>query len=228
MLTALVRSALDLVFPLTCLGCRREGSVICPACLAGLKRLECPYCDICARPRTPGICARCSQETPAIDSIRAPFLFEGTLRDAISQLKYRGMRAAAKPLAELLAEYMRSRMPDADVLVPVPLHPRRLRQRGYNQSALLAQELSSLLELPVEQDLLVRVQNSQPQVDTLSREERRANVAGVFAAGAVPSRTRVLLIDDVATTGSTLLECAAALKAAGTFRVHGLVLAREG
>ena len=109
MLTALVRSALDLVFPLTCLGCRREGSVICPACLAGLKRLERPYCDICARPRTPGICARCSQETPAIDSIRAPFLFEGTLRDAISRLKYRGMRAAAKPLAELLAVYMRSR-----------------------------------------------------------------------------------------------------------------------
>ena len=119
-------------------------------------------------------------------------------------------------------------MPDADVLAPVPLHPRRLRQRGYNQSALLAQELSSLLELPLEQELLVRVRNSQPQVDTLSREERRANVAGVFAAGAVPSRTRVMLIDDVATTGSTLLECAAALKDAGAFRVHGLVLAREG
>ena len=135
MLTALVRSALELVFPLTCLGCRREGSVICPACLAGLKRLERPYCDICARPRTPGICARCSQETPAINSIRAPFLFDGTLRDAISQLKYRGMRAGREAVGRTARRiyavpYARCRCPDARSASPAAFAPAWLQPVG--------------------------------------------------------------------------------------------------
>ena len=113
------------------------------------------------------------------------------------------------------------------VLVPVPLHARRLRTRGYNQSHLLARKVGKLLELPVRKDLLMRAKDSPPQVEVGSREQRRANVAGSFTAAAGAEGISILLIDDVATTGSTLFACAAALKEAGAARVWGLVLARD-
>ena len=160
------------------------------------------------------------------------------MRDAIHRLKYKGERASAGPLAGLMAEYLElrfsSRSPGSswpaavDALVPAPLHPRRLRNRGYNQSALLAREIGKRLNLPVREDLLARVRNPRPQVETQSQQERRDNVAGNFACQADATGLTALLIDDVVTTGSTLSECALALKAAGAVRVHALTLAREG
>ena len=113
-----------------------------------------------------------------------------------------------------------------DLLMPVPLHPRRLRSRGYNQSALLAKGLSKKLGLEMDQRLLVRTRNTPPQVNA-SRDDRRENVQGSFrCVGPVLGRA-VILVDDVATTGSTLSACATALKAAGAASAWGLVLARE-
>lgn len=126
-----------------------------------------------------------------------------------------------------MAEYIEANPVLADVLVPVPLHSRRLRSRGYNQSALLAREIGRRASLPVVEDHLVRTRNSRPQVDVASREERRANVAGNFACDADVSGLAVLLIDDVATTGSTLSECAYSLKEAGASTVNALTLARD-
>jgi ComF family protein len=115
-----------------------------------------------------------------------------------------------------------------DVLVPVPLHRRRLRERGYNQSALLARELGKLTALPVVSDCLVRIRSAAPQARAATAAERRSNVAGAFTCcDARLEGRRVLLIDDVATTGATLNACAGALKAAGTVSVWALVLARE-
>ncbi len=113
-----------------------------------------------------------------------------------------------------------------DVLTPVPLHPRRLRSRGYNQSALLAKELSKQLGLEVDQALLRRTNNTRPQVSA-SRDERRENVRGSFRCDGPADGRSVILVDDVATTGSTLSACAAVLKAAGASSVWCLVLARE-
>ena len=227
-LSDLARGALDLIFPLHCLGCRREGSVICGDCTSGLKRLEQPFCPTCAQPRTSGRCRWCRGKPPAFDSLRAPFLFEGVVREGIHRLKYRGLRAAGEPLGQLLTEYFQGTPIPADMVVPVPLHPGRLRRRGYNQSSLLARRLAGNLGLEFREDLVARVRDSVPQVETRSAEERRSNVAGAFAARAVPAGVKVLLIDDVATTGSTLSECAAALKSAGAESVRALVLARQG
>ena len=223
----LARSALDLLLPLHCLGCRSEGDVLCDRCIDGFRRLEPPFCDTCAVPNVSGQCQSCLEHPPQIDGIRAPYLFEGPLREAVHRLKYRGWRVAAPVLGGLLAGYLERHKLPGQVLVPVPLHARRLRSRGYNQSQLLAMEAGKILEIPVRQDFLKRAKDSPPQVEARSREQRRTNVAGSFE---VPSKVKglsILLVDDVATTGSTLHACAAALKDAGATSVWGVVLARD-
>jgi ComF family protein len=133
----------------------------------------------------------------------------------------------AAPLAQLLAEYLHSHPMIGEVLVPVPLHPKRLRQRGYNQASLLAKELSKIIGLPVEEDALLRVQDVVPQARTKSAAERRQNVRHAFACNKNMEGKQILLIDDVCTTGATLDACAIALKTAGASSVWGLTAARE-
>lgn len=225
-----VRSKLvDLLFPPTCVGCGREGAFICPACIGGMLRLPPPLCPVCGRPMiSEERCPSCRRWKLDIDGIRSPFAFQGVLRQAIHRFKYGGFKALARPLAELLARNLESRPLLAEVLVPVPLHPLRLRERGYNQSGLLVRELGRLTGLPVEEGTLFRQRNSPAQVRTPDSEERRGNVSGAFGCrNDGLSGKRVLLIDDVCTTGATLNSCAIALKAAGTASVWGLALARE-
>jgi ComF family protein len=150
------------------------------------------------------------------------------LRQAIHRFKYGGFKALARPLAELLARNLEIRTQPAEVLVAVPLHPRRLRDRGYNQSGLLARELGQLTGLPVEEGTLFRQRNSRAQVRTPDSEERRSNVSDAFGCRDDRLRgRRVLLVDDVCTTGATLNSCAIALKTVGAASVWGLALARE-
>jgi ComF family protein len=162
-----------------------------------------------------------------VDGIRAPFLMQGALREAIYALKYRGLRAAAPQLGRLLAQHLAGRPIPGDVLVPVPLHPNRLRRRGYNQAALLAREVARLTGLPVREELLVRQRDTPPQVQTATREQRRSNVLDSFAVTGDVRRLAVVLLDDVTTTGSTFSAAAGALKAAGAASVWGLALAKE-
>lgn len=227
MLSKLARSALDLVFPIHCTGCGREGGIICRQCVVTLELVRDPCCNICSAPGVQGVCRWCLQYPRGFNSLHSPYRFEGPIRDAIHALKYQGVRAAAETLGRLMSEYLEANPVSADVLVPVPLHSRRLRSRGYNQSALLAREIGKLLNLPVRETLLVRVTNARPQVDTQSVEERRNNVADNFRCQADATGPSVLLIDDVATTGSTLSECAYVLKGAGASTVEALALARD-
>jgi len=150
------------------------------------------------------------------------------MRQAIHQLKYQNLRTLAAPLAQLLSDYLDTSPVPGEVLVSVPLHRKRLRERGYNQSGLLARELGKLTRIPVVDDCLLRERHASPQARTANVDERRKNVAGVFACRDDRLRDKqVLLIDDVATSGATLDACAAALRAAGAVSVWGLVLARE-
>jgi ComF family protein len=150
------------------------------------------------------------------------------MREAIHQLKYHNLRALAAPLASMLQEYINANPLDVDVLVPVPLHRKRLRERGYNQAGLLAQRLGRLMNMPVIDDVLVRQRHMPPQARTASVEERRLNIADSFACLDDRLRGRkVLLLDDVATSGVTLDACAGVLKASGAVSVWGLVMARE-
>jgi len=221
--------ALDLLFPQWCVGCGKEGDFICHSCRRSLPQIIPPLCPRCGKPQPNGIlCPSCVGWGARIDGIRSPFRFDGVMRQAIHQLKYRNLRALAAPLAKLLNDYLSTNPVPGEVLVPVPLHQKRLRERGYNQSSLLAQELGKLTRLLVVDDCLIRQRHAPPQARTSTVDERRSNVADAFTCRDSRLRDRqVLLIDDVSTSGATLDACAAALKAAGATSVWGLVLARE-
>jgi ComF family protein len=220
---------LDFCFPKACVGCGEEGALICGKCLRSMARLVPPICPKCGRPQASGVlCPACVGWNSSIDGIRAPFRFEGVTRQAVHQFKYRNLRILAQPLAGFMRDYLVQRPMPVDLLIPVPLHPRRLRERGYNQSGLLATELGTAMALPVAGDLLTRMRYAPPQARTRSVEDRRNNMAGAFkCTGRDFKDQKVLLIDDVATSAATLEACAAAVKEAGAASVWGLVLARE-
>ena len=228
-MTVLKRAALDLLFPRWCLGCGKEGDFICGDCLRALPAILPPVCPRCGSPFSQVIACHDWPDTPeGIDGIRSPFVFDGVIRRAVHELKYRNLRALAPLLAGLLYEYLVANPLPADCLVPVPLHRKRLRERGYNQSALLAEELGRRCRLPVASNGLLRLHYTAPQARSAGVGERQQNVAGAFTCPSGRFRDRrVLLIDDVSTSGATLIACAGALKAAGAAQVWGLTLARE-
>ena len=223
------RRALDLLFPRWCIGCGKEGALICPACARTLPIVAPPLCPLCGLPQPSGVlCPSCVKWRADIDGIRSPFRFEGTVRQAVHQLKYRNIRTLAEPLAGFLNYYLIAHAVRGDVLVPVPLHVKRIRERGYNQSALLASELSKLNGIPVIDDCLERRVQTPPQARTATVDERRNNVAEAFICRNNSLQGRqVILIDDVATSGATLNACATALKESGAASVWGLTVARE-
>ncbi len=228
-LTRFKGMALDLLFPQWCVGCGREGSFLCQSCQRSLPRIDPPFCSRCGKPQARGqLCSGCVEWSAVIDGIRSLFRFEGAVREAVHQLKYRNLRALAPLLSGLLSDYMKTHPIPGEVLVPVPLHRKRLRERGYNQSYLLSKGLGKSNNLPVVADCLVRQKHTPPQARTSTVEERRDNVVGVFACRNDRLRDRqVLLIDDVATSGATLDACAAVLKASGAVSVWALTFARE-
>ena len=228
-LVKLKEVATDFLFPQRCVGCGKEGGFLCPSCRRSLSQLAPPLCPRCGKPQPSGIlCPGCVGWRAEIDGIRSPFRFDEVMRQAIHQLKYRNVRALAAPLAKLLKDYLVTNPVPGELLVPVPLHQKRLRERGYNQSSLLAWELGKLTNLTVIDDRLIRQRHTPPQARTSNVDERRSNVAGAFVCRDDKLRDKqILLIDDVSTSGTTLDACAAALKAAGASSVWGLVLARE-
>lgn len=175
------------------------------------------------------MCRSCRQTPLVIDGIHSVFLLEGEVRKAIHLLKYRNQHAMAPALAGLMADYWRANPLPADVLMPVPLHPARQRERGYNQADLLARALGDMIGLPVITTGFQRVRHTQPQM-SLGAAERRENVQGAFTYLSRSDNTisgqRVVVIDDVCTTGSTMEACSLALKAAGASVVWGFTLAR--
>ena len=230
-LDRVAHSALDFLLPMRCLGCRREGGLLCEPCIAALPRLLPPYCDRCADRGVVGECRQCReqarQQRRPLDGLRAPYLFQGAVRDAVHSFKYENARAAAPLLGRLLGEYLAANPLPGEVLAPVPLHPRKLRERGYNQAELLAREAGKIVGLPVDAKLIYRARNTPAQARTANRQQRLDNIADAFAVRGDASGRSLILIDDVSTTGSTLTAAAAALKQAGAESVWALTLARE-
>ena len=213
-ITTVWQHAIEVLLPSRCVGCGAGGTYLCDACVGRARR---------AAPMS------LHTGTHALDSVTAPLAYEGTARTAVHRLKYSGLRAIAPSMARPMAEALSSAHAAADVVVPVPLHPGRLRQRGFNQALLLALHVGDAVGLPVRDDLLLRLVAGAPQVDAGTIDERRANVAGAFglAPGADVAGLRVVLVDDVLTTGSTLDSAASALKRGGARSVHALAFARE-
>jgi ComF family protein len=226
-----VRAVLDLVVPMACVECGTEGSPLCERCERGLPRLRRPQCTRCAEPNSPLVCRRCSANTPAFDRIIAPYLAQGSARELVHRLKYNDARAYAERIAGLLADFLRYESVSGDLIVPVPLHPSKERRRGYNQSGLIAQDLGRLMGIEVDARSLRRVRKGAAQVTASTAHERRTGVQDAFECepvGASPiAGARVLLVDDVVTTGATMSDCARALKAAGAETVLGVAFTRQ-
>lgn len=223
------QTLLDLLLPPRCLHCKVEGSWLCDACINQIQFITTAVCQRCGTPLTDASnCQQCSSHPlHYIDGIRSATYFDDNpIRAAIHHLKYQNHKAVAATLATFLADAVTRHQLAADVIVPVPLHNSRLKSRGYNQSELLANHLGNLLKLPVDTTTLKRTRKTQSQM-TLGVPERRQNVADAFASTTDRlNGQRVLLIDDVCTTGATSDACAAALKAGHAPAVWGLTLAK--
>lgn len=221
------RTFLDLLFPPRCVGCRKVGGWLCSECRKAIELLRPPLCPRCGLPTAEGkLCPRCQRASLQIDGARSVAFFEGPLREAIHRLKYSNSQDLAAPLGEMMISYWKDVHSPAEVIIPVPLHARRLHQRGYNQADLLARELGKGVGLPVLENALTRVRETSPQVD-LSGEERKENVRGAFdCPDDQLAGKSVLLVDDVYTTGATLEACSLALRRRGVRTVWALTLAR--
>ena len=224
------RGLVDTIYPMECAGCGNTGKIICGKCSDRLPWLGDSRCQVCSMPTADRLCLRCAETQRSFDGIRAPFRYEGPVRQAILALKYGGIKAAAPQLGLMMAEYLSEVDVPGDVLAPVPMHGQRRRERGYNQAELLSREISRNTGLRHENGLLMRTRHVEPQARTTEGIQRSVNVANSVA---VPEGLRldgsaVILVDDVATTGSTMDVCAEALKGAGAESVWGLVLAVAG
>jgi ComF family protein len=243
-LKELGKIAVDLLFPPRCIACQGHGAWLCEDCLDDIEVILPPVCAYCGLPldghvpprdhprprqRAALVCSRCRTDPPHLDGLWAYAVHSGPLREAVRHFKYRDVRVLAAPLGKLMAQGW-AVLPPADVIpetiVPVPLHASRERERGYNQAALLARELSSRVRLPVVEDVLIRTRETVPQVG-LDATERRTNVLHAFqcSSNGLAGR-RVLLVDDVCTSGATLEAASDALREGGVSSVWAYTLAR--
>jgi len=231
------RRALDAVLPPRCLGCGAvvaEPGTLCAGCWQGLAFLAPPFCACCGLPfgheqGGEALCGGCVRRRPAFARARAVFRYDEASRGLILAFKHADRTDAAPAFARWLARAGAELLAEADLILPVPLHRRRLFSRRYNQAALLALALGRLAQKPVAVDLLRRRRDT-PSQGHLRPGERRRNVAGAFAlapgAGQRLEGRRVLLVDDVFTTGATLESCARTLGRGGVAAVDALALAR--
>ncbi|MGD9162494.1 MAG: ComF family protein [Desulfobacteraceae bacterium] len=237
----LLSNLIDIIYPPRCCICAdfleehpADRGDICDECYSSFKKLTHPFCSICAEPfkskvEEDHLCEKCLRQRPFYDELRAPYLYEEKIMDAIQLIKYSGKSLIVKSLGPLLGAYAKNRIRDTSniIIMPVPLHKKKLKQRGFNQSGLFVKAIIPVLEIEADFFTLIRTRYTEPQAG-LSLEQRRKNVKGAFEVTGDNNikGKAVVLVDDVATTGNTMNECARILKKAGAGKVLGLTLAR--
>ena len=217
-----MRGVLDVLFPMRCAGCSRGPWPFCPGCRSELVLLSPPWCDRCGMPGEEHL-AGCRHCPPApVASARAPFLYAGPARAALLRLKWSGWRSVADALGRAMTAVLDEEK--ADAVTWVPLSAARRARRGYDQARALARAVSRSTGRP-SAALLARVRDTAPQSARSGRERRRA-MKGAFRAIGRSSPSRVLLVDDILTTGATAAECARVLRDAGADEVTVVTAAR--
>jgi len=232
-----LRFSLDFILPPRCANCSARvvsHGHLCPACWGTLKPLAAPFCECCALPfefdaRDGDICGSCIQETPAFDWARAAVLYDELGRKMVLQLKYSGAAAAVPAMTQMMVNALAGSR--VDVIMPVPLHRRRLLGRRFNQSQLLAADLARRMDVPLDTFSLFKHRATESQ-GGLNRKARFRNVHASFAVAddrkTLVAGKNILLVDDVLTTGATATACANTLKKAGAKSVGLCTYARVG
>lgn len=228
MLQKLKNNIIDLIFPEECLSCGKIGETICPICREKIVEISpqlCPFCKVI----TPHgkLCKRCRKKYALTGVVVYGYYQNDVLGKAVKELKYQNIFSSVTELAGLLGETIKKEGVAFDYVCAAPISRKRLNERGYNQSDLLAKEIARIFKKPYFTGL-VKTRDTKPQVG-LTRRERQENLVGtikVIKGGEIAGQ-RILLIDDVITTGATLDECARALREAGARQVWGAALARE-
>ncbi|HUC94583.1 MAG TPA: ComF family protein [Candidatus Saccharimonadales bacterium] len=222
-------SILDLIFPKTCLECKKEGKYLCDKCLVKAKILR-PVCPYCEKASIDGFTHAKCRKKYGLDGLTSVWDYDGVIKKAIMALKYKYSTEVGKELSENYIKELltRSDLVRGGVLVPIPIHWYRENVRGFNQSVEIGEEVATKLNRKFIPDLLIKKKSTTPQA-TLSVAERKQNLEGVFTVNPhydLNSMHFVLLFDDVFTTGSTLKEAAKVLKRSGVKKVWGLTIAR--
>ncbi len=247
---------LDTLFPIHCLSCQKEGSFICADCLQKIPLLSFQVCPKCEKLMTESgrLCAGCRREKPPLDALVAAVKYKDNhISKLVHFFKYNFAADLSVPLGALLAKIiLKNNLPLPDIIIPVPLHQRRLRWRGFNQAELLANYVSENLTpgftIQVFSNLIIRQKYTPPQMKIGKYAERRKNIRNAFTVNRkyfiseknrlsefscdskkikMLENKKILLIDDIATTGATLFECAKVLKQNGAKKVFGAVIARQ-
>jgi ComF family protein len=223
----MIDALLNLVFPQSCVLChssifQRRWSVACKECWSKLEPIPRPFCPRCGMPAPviEGLCGACRRGDHAFDLARSLFVFTDPMRGILHHFKYSGRVSLARPLGEQLRHHMQEEGFRGSLVLPVPLHRARERERGFNQAELLARQLG----IQVDCGLLRRRKNTPSQTG-LSRSQRTLNLSAAFEVRRKPPECAIV-VDDVYTTGATLHEIAKTLKRAGTARVEVLTVAR--
>ncbi len=227
---------LDCLFPINCLGCQKENHWLCSNCRQKIKTSTEQVCPKCEKNLTPDgkVCHHCRPDSPLDGLLVCASYQDRQLRQTIHNFKYRFVSDLAIPLGKILTEKIgSSSIPLPDLILPVPLHPRRERWRGFNQSHLLAKQVSQNLtpnfEISLDSKTLQRIRFTDSQMKIKNYQKRYLNLKNAFKI-IDPEKIRqkrILLIDDIATTGATIFECAEVLREAGASEIFAVVLARQ-
>ena len=244
MIKKVAEGAVSLFFPAQCKICKRSleplnRSFICRSCWSKVKWLMPPYCSRCSKPFTPLdvpggpfslLCEECRTEPALYKRLLVPTLYEGVMKEAIHLLKYERKKRIFLEIKKILKRYLEQNpLPFSELneIIPIPLHRKKLKQRGFNQAYLLAHFISRFSNLKLVDKFLLRIRETQPQIK-LSKQERMANLKDAFQVrnGTSFRGKTILLVDDVYTTGATLREAARLLRTFETREIYVLTLAR--
>lgn len=224
-----LRSALEIVFPLSCGGCGSTGSILCQTCKDSFRFVnDASACSFCGTWLSiESVCGECTLNRPPFEHGHFGFYFEGALREALHSFKFKARKDVGRALVRLLQPKLLAMQDEFDVIVPLPVTEKRLKERGFNQTFIIGEEISALTSKELAYWVLHKTRETRDQY-TLSRSERKKNIRGVFALrnGNALKDKRVLLVDDLFTTGATAKEATKVLKAAGSRSVVLFALAR--